>query len=499
MSSNRLIVVSNRLPFSVEEQNGNVALHPSDGGLVTALLPVLRESGGCWIGWTGSDSDVNIDGALNQCAVPNCSFEPVPLSAAERTCYYLGCCNQIIWPLFHDLPSRCDFDPAYWDAYCTVNEKFADALEHTWRSDDFVWVHDYHLMILAGCLRARGLRCRMGYFHHIPFPHPDILELLPWRNELLRSMLQFNTIGFQTVRDRRNFVACIRQFLPNVRVRAVGGKLLVCSENQYAIVGAYPISIDYQEFAGASADPATAVAASKIRRDLDGTRAILGIDRLDYTKGILERLKSFETLIATNPDLRGRVSMVQIVVPSREDIGEYQQLKLAIERRVSEINGKYAAPGWAPVHYLYRHLSRSELIAFYRAADVALVTPLRDGMNLVSKEFCACRVDERGVLILSEFAGAEAELKCGALIVNSYDTNGVAEALHRALRMDEREQRARMHAMRDSIRSHDVFYWSRSFCAQATPMEPATRPAPVHFSFAPESRAPSEAAAAVGF
>jgi len=497
VTSSRLIVVSNRLPFSVEQQNGNVALRPSGGGLVTALLPVLRESGGCWIGWTGSDSDVDIVGALNQCTGPNYSFDTVTLSAAEKTCFYQGCCNQIIWPLFHDLPSHCDFDPAYWDSYCRVTEKFADAVEHAWRSDDFVWIHDYHLMLLADCLRARGLRYRMGYFHHIPFPHPDILEKLPWRNELLRSMLQFNTIGFQTVRDRRNFVACVRQFLRKVRVRAGGGKLLVRSENQCAMVATYPISIDYEEFASASADPAALAAASQIRRDLNGRRVILGIDRLDYTKGILERLKSFETLMATNSGLHGEVSMVQIVVPSREEIGEYQQLKLAIERRVSQINGKYATPGWVPVHYLYRHLSRSELIAFYRAADVALVTPLKDGMNLVAKEFCACRVDELGILILSEFAGAAAELKCGALIVNSYDTDGVAEALRCALRMDEREQQTRMHAMRETIRSHDVFHWSRSFCAQATPLKTATRPAAVHFPCASESRAPSNTAAAV--
>ncbi|MBZ5568478.1 MAG: trehalose-6-phosphate synthase [Acidobacteriia bacterium] len=493
-----MIVVSNRLPFSVEEENGGIALRASGGGLVTALLPVLRESGGCWIGWTGSASDESIAGAFKQCAGPNYSFEPLSLSAAEKTCFYQGCCNQIIWPLFHGLPSRCDFDPAYWGSYCTVNEKFADAVERAWRNDDFVWVHDYHLMILAGCLRARGARYRMGYFHHIPFPHPDILEKLPWRNELLRSMLQFNTIGFQTVRDRRNFVACVRQFLCNVRVRAVAGKLLVRSENQCAMVGTYPISIDYEEFAGASADPATAAAAGQIRSDLNGSRIILGIDRLDYTKGILERLKSFETLIATNPGSQGGVSMIQIVVPSREEIGEYQQLRLAIERRVSQINGKYATPGWVPVHYLYRHLSRSELIAFYRAADIALVTPLKDGMNLVAKEFCACRVDETGVLILSEFAGAAAELNCGALIVNSYDTDGVAEALLCALRMDDREQRARMHAMRDIIRSHDVFRWSRSFCAQATPPKLVARPAAVHFAGAPEPRTRSNAAAAVG-
>ena len=497
MSNRRLIVVSNRLPLRVEEQNDTVVLRPSSGGLVTALLPVLREHGGCWIGWPGSVSDANIAAALNQCAAANYSFEPVALTAAEKACFYEGCCNQIVWPLFHSLPSRCDFDPGYWDSYCAVNEKFADAVEQVWRGDDFVWAHDYHLMLLADCLRARGLRCRMGYFHHIPFPHPDILEKLPWRDALLRSLLQFNTIGFQTVRDRRNFVSCVRQFLPKASVRRIGRTFLVRCENRSAVVGTYPISIDFEEFANAAADPAAVAAAAKIRHELGERRVILGIDRLDYTKGILERLKSFEALLAANATLRGRVSMVQIVVPSRTEIGEYQQLKLAIERRVSQINGKYATPGWVPVHYLYRSLTRAEVIAFYRAADVALVTPLKDGMNLVAKEFCACRVDETGVLILSEFAGAAAELNCGALVVNPYDTDGVAAALQLALRMDEREQRSRMHAMRDNVRANNVFHWSRSFCTQTTPLRPGTRAAGLPLGYAPKPRADSRTAAVV--
>jgi len=498
VSRKRLIVVSNRLPVTVEQQDGQLTLRPSSGGLVTALLPVLREGGGCWIGWTGGDADPELAACLRRCAGPKYCFEPVWLSAAEKSCYYQGFCNQIVWPLFHDLPSRCDFDPAYWDAYCSVNEKFADAVERCWRSDDFVWVHDYHLMLVADCLRARGLRHHVGYFHHIPFPHPDILEKLPWRNELLGAILQFNTVGFQTVRDRRNFVACVRQFLPRVQVRAVAGKLLLRSAARCAMVGTYPISIDFQEFADAAAEPDTLAAVAKIRQGLGGARVILGVDRLDYTKGILERLKSFEALLAADPDVRGRVSMLQLVVPSREEIGEYQQLKLAIERRVSQINGKYATPAWVPVHYWYRNLSRADLVAFYRAADVALVTPLRDGMNLVAKEFCACRGDELGVLVLSEFAGAAAELGCGALIVNPYDTDGVAAALHSALRMQQQEQRARMRAMRESIRVRDVFNWARSFSALATPLQVVARPAVASLATAPEQTADSTAAALAG-
>ena len=498
MNGGRLVVVSNRLPLSATEQNGVITLCPSGGGLVTALAPVLQANGGCWIGWTGWDSDANLARAFKQCAGPHYSFEPVSLSTAEKTSYYQGCCNQIIWPLFHALPSRCDFDPAFWKSYCAVNEKFADAVEQVWRGNDFVWIHDYHLMLLADCLQARGLRYRTGYFHHIPFPHPDILEKLPWRGKLLRSMLQFNSIGFQTVRDRRNFIASVRQFLPNVHVRALGGKVLVSHESRSAMVGSYPISIDFGDFASAAAKIAAVTGAAKIRHDLNETRIILGIDRLDYTKGILERLKSFETLIATRANLRGRVSMLQVVVPSREEIGEYQQLKFAIEKRISDINGRYATPGWVPIHYLYRNLNRSEVIAFYRAADIALVTPLKDGMNLVAKEFCACRVDETGVLILSKFAGAAVELGCGALIVNPYDNGRVAAALHLALGMDEREQQTRMRMMRDSICAHDVFLWATSFCAQAIPLKRVARSAGIPVVCSPGPAADSRAAAIAG-
>lgn len=472
MKTGRLIVVSNRLPVTLEQHDGEAIARPSGGGLVTALLPVLRENGGAWIGWSGGE-DVATDGLLRRSAGPNCSFEPISLTAQEQACFYRGCCNEIIWPLFHDLPSRCDFDPAYWESYGAVNEKFADVVERIWRPGDFVWVHDYHLMAMADCLRARGLRHRVGYFHHIPFPHADILEKFPWCHDLLRGLLQFNVIGFQTVRDRRNFTASVRRCLHDVHVRAIGANLLVRSGEQFATVGAYPISIDHEEFASAASAPSTAAAAQQIRHDLGGTRVVLGVDRLDYTKGILQRLDAFAMLLALHPDLRGRVSLLQVVVPSREEIGEYQQLKLAIERRVSQINGEYATPGWVPVHYLYRNLRRTELVSFYRAADIALVTPLKDGMNLVAKEFCACRVDGHGVLILSEFAGAAAELKGGALLVNPYDVHGVVGAVHFALRMSAEEQRTRMRTMQEIIRDHDVFAWARSFCAQAITLKAA--------------------------
>jgi alpha,alpha-trehalose-phosphate synthase [UDP-forming] len=474
----RMVIVSNRLPVTVEPAGNAYRIQPSCGGLVSALRPVIRDDT-CWVGWTGSEHAPEIVDLLRTDTAHPYSLVPVFLTATEKTCFYHGCSNEIIWPLFHDLQSRCNFDPAYWNVYCKVTEKFADAVERTAHRDDFVWVHDYHLMLLAEALRARELRFTLGYFHHIPFPPPDIFEKLPWRKQILRGLLHFNSIGFQTARDRLNFIGSLRRCMRDVEVKRVGERLLVRAEGLCTMVGTFPISIDFQEFATRALDPAVAAKAAEIQRQIPGEQMILGVDRLDYTKGIPERLLAFRNFFENYPDLRGRVTLVQVVVPSREDIPKYKELKLTIERLVSQINGEYGLPGWTPVVYLHRCLSRPELVAFYRAADIALVTPLKDGMNLVAKEFCACRVDDGGVLVLSEFAGAAKELKCGALLVNPYDTEGVASALYRAFRMSGREQRVRMQRMRRWIQRHDVFQWCQSYCSQAVPFRLNPKPARV--------------------
>lgn len=464
----RFIIVSNRLPVTVERTDSGFRVQKSCGGLVSALRPVLRDSRSCWIGWTGTEYAPEIPDLLQDDSVGTCSLVPVFLTAAEKARFYHGCSNEIIWPLFHDFQSRCTFDPTYWDVYRDVTEKFADAVERTASRNDFVWVHDYHLMMLAHALRARELRLKLAYFHHIPFPPPDIFEKLPWRSEILRGLLQFDTVGFQTVRDRRNFVACLRRCLHEVHMNRLGERLLIRAEGSGTVIGAFPISIDFEEFANEALCPAVAAKASEIRRQVKGEQIILGVDRLDYTKGIPERLLAFRKLVARHPDLHGHVTLVQVVVPSREDIPSYKELKLTIERLVSEINGEYGMPGWVPVVYLHRCLSRPELVAFYRAANTALITSLKDGMNLVAKEFCASHVDEDGILVLSEFAGAAKELKCGALLVNPYDTEGVASALYRAFSMSRPEQRVRMQRMRRLIQRHNVFRWFAAFCAEAT-------------------------------
>jgi trehalose 6-phosphate synthase/phosphatase len=458
-----MILVSNRLPVTIDWTDDNLSLQPSAGGLVTALVPIIRTHGGCWVGATGTDYEPRLSAVLNNWrATHNYSLHPVFMSAAEKECFYNGFSNQIIWPLFHGLSSRCRYDSAYWRSYRKANDKFAQAFEDIWQSGDSVWIQDYHLMLMGECLRHRGFHSRIAYFHHIPFPAPDVFEALPWRAELLSGLMHYDVIGFQTLRDVRNFSASLRRFLPDTQITHLGKNLQVTSQGLSAKVGRYPVSIDFDEFAAPSNSTIDATAAA-IARDAAGMKVVLGVDRLDYTKGILQRLDAFRTLLKTHSELRGCVTMFQIVIPSREDIPEYKQLKLDIEMSISEINGEYSTPGWIPIHYFHRSIPRDELLGFYRAAHVALVTPLRDGMNLVAKEFCAARTDDRGVLVLSEFAGAAEELGRGALLVNPNDADAVASSLYSALRMSESEQERRMNEMRFTIRTHDVFHWACSF------------------------------------
>lgn len=463
----RLLIVSNRLPLTVVQTCGGPSIQPSSGGLVSALLSLLQNVGGCWVGWPGTSNVTDVQSALKNFREPKYSLEPVFLSPEDEASFYNGCSNEIIWPLFHDLQSRCNFDPAYWLAYREANEKFADSVERLALKDDFIWVHDYHLMLLGEALRERGLRTTIGYFHHIPFPAPDIFEKLPWRREILRALLRFSLLGFQTDRDRRNFFACVRRHLSDAHVEHIGSRFLVRAEGLCSAVGTFPVSIDYSHFSVEASRPQVLSLADEIQQNVGSREIILGIDRLDYTKGIPERLNAFRAMLHRNPELRGQVVMLQVIVPSREGIPQYHDLKQRIEREVSAINGEFGQPSWTPVIYLHKCLPPAELLAYYRAAHLALITPLKDGMNLVAKEFCAARSDEQGVLVLSEFAGAAIELKVGALLVNPCDAEGVATAMMSALGMPLPERAQRMRRMRAVINDNDVFRWCRSFCGQA--------------------------------
>lgn len=480
----RLIVVSNRLPFSFRrDESGRWRAEPSGGGLVTALLPVLRHRGGMWIGWPGAaEANPGREELAAVGADAGCALGSVALTAEEVHNFYHGFSNEIIWPLFHDLQSLCNFDPAYWRTYCDVNRKYARVVMENTGPGDFIWVHDYHLMNVAAELRGAGVGSHTGFFLHIPFPPLDLFLKLPWRMALLEALLQFELIGFQTARDRRNFVQCVRALIKGVEIEGRGQVLLAQVGDRMVRIGNFPISIDFNAFMRQAAAPEVAHKAQELHRLLPKRKLILGIDRLDYTKGIPLRLKAFQDLLRRYPELRERVSLIQVVVPSREDIPEYSRLRTEIEQLVGKINGSLVRPGgWVPVWYEYRSLTRLELLAYYRAADIALITPLKDGMNLVAKEYCACSIEEDCVLILSEFAGAAAQLARGALLVNPYDIEGVADAIRQAYHMEKAERDARMRRMRRSIREYDVFWWVDSFLRAAITKDLRAFPLPENY------------------
>ncbi len=463
----RLIVVSNRLPVVLSQQSGGEwHLDRGAGGLVTAMEPVLRESKGVWIGWPGVDpedlGEVNeiLKGMSDDLGY---RVRGVGLSPSERDDFYLGFSNQVIWPLFHDFQSQCNFRPRFRDAYRKVNRKFAEVVADEAEADDFVWAHDYHLMALAEELRAKGMEGRIGFFLHIPFPPADFFVKLPWRFGLLKSLLHYDLIGFQTERDRTNFLQCLETLIPESTVEGDGRVVRVEAAGRSVRVGIFPISIDVDDFADLAASEAVSERVARLWRDFPDRQIILGVDRLDYSKGIPHKLRGFRLALERYPELQEKVSLVQLVVPSREDIPEYHEMKREIERLVGEINGQFTRPGWIPIHYQYGRWERPELVAHYRAAQVAMVTPLKDGMNLVAKEFCACTLEGNGVLILSEHAGSTAQLQRDAILVNPYDVEGVADAIKEACDMPQTERRKRMQRMREKIRRHDIFWWVDTF------------------------------------
>jgi len=467
LPTGRLIIVSNRLPVVLTRQNGQWQAVQGSGGLVTALAPVLKDRGGLWIGWAGAgDTDENeLNRALAEATRESgFTLKPVPLSSDDIDTYYSGFSNEIIWPQFHDLLDRCNFDSSYWPGYRTANRKFASVIQDNLGPNDYIWVHDYHLMNVAQDLHEMGVRNKIGFFLHIPFPSLDIFMRLPWRFQLLRALLHYDLIGFQTLRDRRNFRRCVQTLIKEVTVQGKGQVLTLTLGDHKVRVGAFPISIDFNEFADMAHRPEVAKRAGQIAREpLPNVQIILGVDRLDYTKGIPERLKAFGKTLEKYPDLQTKVCLFQVVVPSRDQIPEYQMMKDEIERLVSEINGRFARVGWVPVHYFFRSLDREELVAYYRAADIVLITSLKDGMNLIAKEYCAANVENNGVVILSEFAGATAQMQNAALLVNPNDQEGVADAIYSAVIMPRSERLKRMKKLRTRIRRHDIYWWVNSF------------------------------------
>ncbi len=467
MPVSRLVVVSNRLPVAIRRgQDGSWEVHRGSGGLVTALAPVLRDRGGLWIGWSGASkvSGRDLDRILRERGIrAGYSLKAIDLSDEEITKYYHGFSNEILWPLFHDFPSACNFDPAYWPVYQGVNSRIARAIVEETTEDDYVWIQDYHLILVARELHRLGFHRQIGYFHHIPFPPLDILLKLPWRFQVLEALLDYDLVGFQTTRDRRNFFNCVRRLIPETRVSDSRQVSWLSVGKRNIRVGAFPISIDFREFARVAGSEAVADLAWSIHEKLPDQQIILGVDRLDYTKGIPEKIKAYALALERYPEMRRNATLVQVLVPSRIDVEEYGNLRQEIEQIVGRVNGRFTEAGWSPIQYIFRSLTLNELVAYYRTSEIALLTPLKDGMNLVAKEFCACSLEENSVLILSEFAGAAAQLKDGAILVNPHDISGTADAIAHAWRMSRDERREKMRRLRRICRNHDIFRWVSSF------------------------------------
>jgi trehalose 6-phosphate synthase/phosphatase len=475
LGEGRLIIVSNRLPFTAREEKEDVKFEESVGGLVTGLNTFLdsykyhfpKQEKHIWLGWPGSTISERFKDIVRSRAMSECGSYPVFLSETEMEKFYWGFCNKTVWPLFHYFPSYVIYDEEFWQTYKSVNERFRDALLELLEPGDVVWVQDYHLMLLPRLLREKAPKALIGFFLHIPFPSFEIFRLLPlrWRQELLRGLLGSDLIGFHTYEYLQHFLQSVLRILGHEHQMGY-----LSLPDHVAKVETYPMGIDFRKFFETSSTPEAQKERAQLQQTLSGFRTVLSIDRLDYSKGILNRLEGFELLLEKYPDYRGKLVLIMVVVPSRIGVLHYELMKKQIEELVGRINGKFGSIGWTPVIYQYRNLSLYPLSALYGMSEVALVTPLRDGMNLIAKEYIASRIDKTGVLILSEMAGAAKELG-EAIIVNPNDRWELAEALKEALQMPKEEQERRNTIMQERLRRYDVIHWATEFIGQLTQMK----------------------------
>lgn len=459
----RLVIVSNRVA-DIEA--------PQSGGLAVAIGDSLRHSGGLWFGWDGNISEEGASPGLNLTRNGDVTIATVSLSRHDYDTYYLGYSNKVLWPAFHYRLDLSAYESAFIEGYRNVNRRIADLLAGLITSSDIVWVHDYHLIPLGDELRRRGINVRMGFFLHIPFPPPDVLMAVPDHEWLVETMFSYDVVGFQTSWDVANFRRYVEEQAGGVSEKP--DHLTAFGKTIFA--GCFPISIDGDAFSAMARTPeAEQQISTLVKRNL-GRDQILGVDRLDYSKGLPDRLRAFRRLLELYPEYQKRVSLMQIAPPTREDVEAYSEIKRELEELSGNINGEFGDFDWTPVRYIHRSVPRDTLAALFRASKVGLVTPLRDGMNLVAKEYVAAQDEnDPGVLVLSRFAGAAEELQ-EALIVNPYDHDDVAQALRRAIDMGLSERVERHQALRQRVRENDISHWRENFLAK---LDASRRAAPV--------------------
>jgi trehalose 6-phosphate synthase/phosphatase len=452
----RLLVVSNRAPVELVREGGTLRAKRTVGGLATALDDALRNRPGTWIAWVGPVEDGLLPPSRTELPYP---VRAVHLKERELDNYYAGFANQVLWPLCHMFPTRCVFNPAFWTAYRHANERFAQGVLAVAQPDDQVWVNDFHLCLVPSMLRGGPVPLRVGMFWHIPFPPPAVFGICQWRDQLLQGLLGSDVVGFQTEDDVDNFLACVRQFLD----LPVHGTVVRTPERSVRVVP-LGIGIDAQRFAAQVRDPEVIAHSERLRATLGAEVVMMGVDRLDYTKGIVERLLGFERFLERQPKWRRRVCLAQITVPSRFRVPQYREMKREIDETVGRIIGRFTFEGRSPLAYHYIGFDHEQLAAWYLATDVALVTPLRDGMNLVAKEYVACHEERDGMLVLSEFAGAAKEMR-EAILVNPYEPEAIGRAIEEAVHMGASERRRRMRALARRVAQRDIRWWTSTFLA----------------------------------
>jgi trehalose 6-phosphate synthase len=448
------VVVANRLPVHRVRRGEVDRWRTSPGGLVSALTPILRQRSGIWAGWSGVPG--NAPAPFTHDDIRNM---PIALDEADIRAFYEGFCNRTLWPLYHDALRRPRFRRDWWDAYVRINRRFADAVAGAADDGATVWVHDYQLQLVPAFLRDQRPDLRIGFFLHIPFPPVELFARLPWRRSILEGMLGADLVGFQNRQAAENFAALCRRYCGSV------GRHSLRHHDREVMTGAFPISIDVAAFEALSNRADVQRRAAEVRERVGARHILLGVDRLDYTKGIDVRLRAFGEMLRNRPGETVDSAFIQVAVPSRERVAEYRDMRSRIERVVGEINGHFGAIGRPVVHYMRRNYPPAELVALYRAADVMVVTPFRDGMNLVAKEYVASRIEGTGILLLSEFTGAAFEFQ-SSLLVNPYDVDGLARSMQHALDMSDSEQRQRMNDLRETLHNNTVFDWAGSFLEQ---------------------------------
>ncbi|GAA4781980.1 bifunctional alpha,alpha-trehalose-phosphate synthase (UDP-forming)/trehalose-phosphatase [Olivibacter ginsenosidimutans] len=456
----KTIIVSNRLPVKINEENGQLVFTPSEGGLATGLGSIYKEGDNIWIGWPGTTAEteqiqIDITEKLKEL-----SLIPVFLRKEEVKRYYEGFSNEVLWPIFHYLSTYANYDYHNWLSYVQVNQKFADAILKQLNPGDTIWVHDYQLLLVPGLIRQQQPQVSIAYFNHIPFPSQELFRLIPWRKELLMGMLGADLLGFHTFDDVRHFLSAATHLLP---VQADANRLRV--ENRIVLAEPFPMGIDSDKFSNLSKDPTVIQHIQNFKKNFADKKIVLSIDRLDYSKGIIERLNAFELLLEKNPEYLEKIILYMVVVPSRDSVPQYKLLKDEIDRLVGNIIARFRTFQWSPIAYFYHGYPIEIISALYNVADVCLVTPMRDGMNLVSKEYVASRNDNTGVLILSEMAGASKELN-DALLVNPNNISEIRKALVSALNMPEDEMQDRMKAMRAVVFKFNIKHWVKIFMAR---------------------------------